>query len=384
AAGNEHLLPTQRSVRPALRSADPRRPSTHSDGNSPSTRSDGNSPSTRCTRSPRLLTAALLAALASAPVSAVWAQPASSGAAQREEFAAAQKLFDDKDYAGALPKFQKLVADTSSPNARLYVARCLRELGRLVEAYDQMSLTVKESMARAESEARYAQTRDAAASELVVLEARVGKLIVAITGSEDAKVTVDGKELPRNKLGTPVTVAPGTVTVVATAPGSTGMREKAEVKAGETKTVALNLGTGTASSSAAPSGDGAARQTPDQPETPDEPGATRGGGVRTAGFVTAGVGVAGMVLFAVSAIAADNEFSTLEEECHGQRCTEDKYADTVDSGKTWDMLANVGLVVGIVGISAGTGMILFGGPKPAEGGTALSVGPTGFRLRGTF
>jgi hypothetical protein len=354
-------------VRHSLRSTDPRRQPT------------------RRARSSRWLTATLLAALASAPLSGAWAQPAGSGTAQREEFAAAQKLFDDKDYAAALPRFQKLVADTSSPNARLYVARSLRELGRLAEAYDQMSLTVKESMARAESEARYTQTRDAAAAELVVLEAKIGKLIVAITGAEDAKVTLDGKEIPKDKIGAPITVAPGTVTVVATAPGTTGMREKAEVKAGETKTVAMNLGTGTASSSSGTSSGGdPATQTPEEPLPPDEPGPTRGGGVRTAGFVAAGVGVAGMVLFAISAVAAESEFSTLEDECGKERCTDPKYADTVDSGKRWDTLANVGLIVGIVGIGAGAGMIVFGGPKPAEGGTALNVGPTGFKLSGRF
>lgn len=335
----------------------------------------------------RFFAGALLAALAATPVSSAWAQSAGSAAAQREEFAAAQKLFDDKDYAGALPKFQKLVADTSSPNARLYVARCLRELGRLAEAYDQMSLTVKESMARAESEARYAQTRDAAASELVVLEAKVGKLIVAITGVEradDAKVTVDGKELPKDKIGTPITVAPGTLTVVATAAGSSGMREKAEVKAGETKTVALNLGTGTASSSSAPSDGDAPADAPEQPDIREDP-TTRGGGVRTAGFVAAGVGVAGMVLFAISAATASSKYSELEEGCQNTRCTDPKYEDTIDSGKTFDTLANVGLVVGIVGLGAGAGMIIFGGPKPAtEPSTALSVGPTGFKLRGTF
>src|SRR5689334_2876510 len=94
------------------------------------------------------------------------AQTAAVAADTREQFAAAQKLFEAKDFTGALPKFKELVDATGSPNARLYVARCLRELGRTAEAYDEMATTVRDATQRAEAETKYAPTRDAAAAEM--------------------------------------------------------------------------------------------------------------------------------------------------------------------------------------------------------------------------
>jgi hypothetical protein len=326
----------------------------------------------------RTLVAALVAvALVAPPLGTAIAQPATSAAA-REQFASAQKAFDAKSYDAALTQFRKLVTETGSPNARLYVARSLRELGNVVEAYDEMALTVREATARAESEPKYTPTRDAAAAELALLDPKVGKLVVAIAEpGPGTKVTLNGKEVPADRLGSPITVEPGTITVLATSPGTAGMRQNATVKAGETKTVTLTLST-----DAKP-----AEPEPDAAPPTDVPGDDRqtesGGAVRIAGFVTAGVGVAGFALFAIAGLTANSKYSTLEEECGPPPCTNPKYADTIDDGKMFDTLANVGLVVGAVGVTAGVAMIIFGGPTKTST-TAVELTPTGMRVRGTF
>ena len=69
---------------------------------------------------------------ATAHVDVAWAGDDSAAT-----YAAAKKLFDAQSYAKALPLFQDAYAQSKSPNARVYVARCLRELGRLPEAYDE-------------------------------------------------------------------------------------------------------------------------------------------------------------------------------------------------------------------------------------------------------
>jgi hypothetical protein len=44
----------------------------------------------------------------------------------------------------------------------------------------------------------------------------------------------------------------------------------------------------------------------------------------------------------------------------------DTFESEKSSGKTLDFIANIGLVVGVVGIGAGAAMIIFGGPKTVE------------------
>jgi hypothetical protein len=108
--------------------------------------------------------------------------------------------------------------------------------------------------------------------------------------------------------------------------------------------------------------------------------------VRIAGFVVAGLGVAGMGAFVGAGLAARSKFSTVESECGNTRCTDPKYGDVIDGGKALQTIANVGLGVGIAGIVGGALMIALGGPSKAPLPARLEVGPTGAGLRfeGTF
>jgi hypothetical protein len=109
--------------------------------------------------------------------------------------------------------------------------------------------------------------------------------------------------------------------------------------------------------------------------------------VRKAGFAVAGLGVAGMAVFGVTGFIAQNKFKTLEEECGSTRCTDIKYADVIDSGKTMALLANIGLGVGIAGIVGGGAMIIFGGSRQAPpANVSFELSPQGamFRYKGAF
>src|SRR5690606_23003072 len=77
-----------------------------------------------------------LAASVPAVPSTAWADEAADAA---KAFEQGRKKWDAKDPAGALPFFQKAAQQSGSPNARLYVARCLRETGKLPQAYDEMA-----------------------------------------------------------------------------------------------------------------------------------------------------------------------------------------------------------------------------------------------------
>ncbi|MBW2458186.1 MAG: tetratricopeptide repeat protein, partial [Deltaproteobacteria bacterium] len=158
-----------------------------------------------------------------------------------EAFAWARKLWEAGDHAAALPLFRRALAVTGSPNARLYVARCLRELGRLPEAHEEMARTVREAMAQAEKEERYVPTRDAAATELALLERRIGRLVVALDSSlAGASVVVNGVALPPDRLGQSVAIPPGAVHIVATGSDGQPVTRDVDVPAGAMLTVTLS------------------------------------------------------------------------------------------------------------------------------------------------
>jgi hypothetical protein len=305
-------------------------------------------------------------------------------AAAQQTFDAAQRLYDERKYEEALGLFRKAYAFSKSPNANIMIGNCLIALGRSAEAYDAMGATMREAARRAETEPKYAATRDSAAQQLAVLEPRIGKVVVVLTeAGMSADVKLNGSPLPQERLGLPIAVEPGNVVVEATQPaGGRSVRYEVAVGAGESKTVAVVF------------------KEPDKRPVgpvapPEDASASKGGVVRTAGFAVAGVGVAGMVVFGVAGMMVRGKLSTLDEECGGVRCTDPKYADVIDSGKTLALVANIGLGVGIAGLAAGGVMIAIGGPKkgtssgPAAGASAsagIGLSPAGpsIRVTGSF
>jgi len=120
-------------------------------------------------------------------------KPAAESDQGATAFTEGRKRFKAGQYAEALPLFEQAFQASHSPNARLYLARTLRALDRLTEAYTELQATLDEARARAESEPRYVETRDASAAELALLEPKVGKLTVVLSGpTAGAEVRIDG------------------------------------------------------------------------------------------------------------------------------------------------------------------------------------------------
>jgi len=312
--------------------------------------------------------------LALLPVAPAFAQPAPPSPATtvagagdaRAAFDSAQKLFDAGRLAEARELFSKAYQVSGSPNARLMAARCLTALGRVSEAYDEMAATSREATARAETDPKYVPTRDAAATELALLERRVGKLTVIVADLvRGTEVTLNGTRLAPERIGSAVAVAPGQVIVEVRPPDGPTVRREVTVAAAESQTLTLGLA-----------------QRPQAPvvvaAAPPPASAPGVGVVRVGGFAAAGVGAVGMVVFAAAGIASNLKFSNLQQACGGVRCTDPAYASTVDAGKTLDTVANAALTAGLVGLVSGGLMIAFGGPKKAP------VAATGRGLALTF
>jgi hypothetical protein len=319
----------------------------------------------------------MLALTAPIPDARAEGDPAKEAAA-KQHFKSGRALFNDGKYEAALAEFEKVYEATESPNAHLLIARCHRELGDLPEAYDHMRATIREAES-AEDKARYAATHEAATAELKELAEQVGLVTVTLSGQPDgATVTVAERPVPVADLKDPVAVKPGAVTVQAGAPGTDPVMARLTIEAGETKTVELAL-----SAQSAP--------TPpeDDSEGVEDEGTGSPGTLQTAGLVGLGIGAAGLITFAITGSMAQSKYHELESECGDYRCTDPSLQDTVDSGRTLETVANVGLIVGAVGIVAGTTLLVMGQSSDATAdsaksrpgrGFAFGVGPEGGSL----
>jgi hypothetical protein len=173
----------------------------------------------------------LAVSIAATPLPSLALPPASGHLPQataNERFDAAQKLYDQGKYADALALFQKVYEETKSPNARLMSARCLLALGRTADGYDELYATVREAGTRAGAEPRYARTRDAAATDLGILEGKIGKIIIAIA-EPDATVQLNDVKLPPERLGAPMAITPGLVVIVATKTDGVSVRREEKI-----------------------------------------------------------------------------------------------------------------------------------------------------------
>lgn len=281
------------------------------------------------------------------------------------DFKEALALFEQERCDQALPKFEAVVAETGSPNARIYVARCLKNEGRLDEAYEQMRQTVSDATQRAETEDKYVPTRDSAAAELALLEPKVAKLVVAVVEPPDGTVVYIGtRALSGEQLGVPVAVMPGTLDVRAEAPGRAPVLREVELAAGKTRTITLTM-------------DEAAPEAEVSDQIPDEPtGSTSSmGGIRITGFVVAGLGVAGLAVGAGLAAKAQSDFDALDEECQSMTCPEGEQG-RVDDGRMLTTVANASLIVGGILAAGGAAMIIFGGnDDDGDASATLEIAP---------
>jgi hypothetical protein len=325
---------------------------------------------------PLLAVSALAVALFSAPARAQGAATSEAASAEGNldpaaRFAQAVKLFKASKLAEALPIFEQLFTDTGSPNAALYVGHCLSGLERNAEAYDAYSRAVR----AAAQDPKYAQAREAAQAQLSALGVRVAKLVLSLDETpEGVRVSVDEKPVELAALGSPIALEPGVHAVVVEAEGREPSKREVLIEAGETKTVTLSLDKKPSEEKALAAPAPAAPRAQDlRPQ------------LRLAGYVAGGVGTLGFLTLTLAGLEAKSTNASLAREC-SRGCSDREHLDAIDHGKTMQTLANVGLVVGAVGVAASGTLLFLGFSGGAESGPSASLSPFGAELgyRGRF
>jgi hypothetical protein len=295
-------------------------------------------------------------------------------AVARTRFNKGRDLFMSGQYIPALVELRAAAELYESPNTRLYIARCERELGHNATAYVEFQRTATEAADRAKTDPRYAGTQDAAKQEAAALQNKLAHVtIVAPDLPDDATITLNGAELGAAGVGVAAPVDPGAVDVVAKAPGYVTLHKTANAAAGETIEVKLKLvkaASESATSDEKPSSDTPSEETPAAEAKP-------GHGVRNAGFVVGGLGIATLGVFATFAAMAQSRFDSLKSQCNGP--CDPSFAGQISDGQTYQTVANVTLVAGSTLVVAGAIMIIVGVTtgKPAPVQAAFTPLPGG-------
>lgn len=304
--------------------------------------------------------------------------PDQATAVQREQaqsrFLRGRDLLGKKKYEDALVEFRASHDIVSSPNARLEIARCLREMGKLVAAYAELGRTAIEAKEMLAQDNRYQRAYDSATAERAEIEPQLGFVTLTIPNATDeTKVTIGGEEIRRAAWSEPAPVAPSDSEIVVTTPGHTPVKRTVSLAAGQKQALTIDALSGD-TPDAAP---GPAPDTTSQPSS--------GPSLRTWAYVAGGVGAAGLLTFTVGAIMAKSTYDDLNNACHGGPCPSDESGE-ISSGKTQQTIANVGLAVGIVGVAAGATLFVLSMPKTSESApaTAVVVGPGWAGVRGQW
>ncbi|HEY1696737.1 MAG TPA: tetratricopeptide repeat protein [Polyangiaceae bacterium] len=301
-----------------------------------------------------------------------------------QHFTSGKQAIEQKNYEKAATELRASLDVVNSPNARLELARALRDAGKDGEAWAEYGRVVDDATKLAATEERYAKTAEAAGNERGAIETKLAFVSVTVAHApDDATLKAGGRSVPRAEWSAPIVVPPGAVDVVlADAAGKELARQTVSASLGQKAPVTLDA------QPAPPKADvPVAQEKPDATQPAEAPPSSSSdrSKLRMYSYVVGGVGVAGMALFTVFGLMDNSTYDDLKSACTGNVCPPNKQGE-VSAGKTQQTVANVGLILGGVGLAAGATLfvISLSSKSPASSATGLVVAPGFLGLRGSL
>jgi hypothetical protein len=305
--------------------------------------------------------------------------PGEATPVQREQaqsrFLRAKDLMSKHKFDEALGELRASQEIVASPNTRLQIARCLLALGKKVAAYVEFGRTAVEAKELLTQDNRYQKAFAAATAERAEIEPQLGFVTMTIANPADATtVTVGGEPIQRAAWSDPAPVVAGTTSVVLVTPGHSPVERNVTLAPGPRVALTIDAQSG-APSEVAPAAPAA---------TSPSAGLSGPSPVRIGAYVAGGVGVLGLATFAVFGAMASSTYNDLNHACGNGPCPSSKSSE-ISSGKTQETLANVGLVVGALGVGAGVTLFVLSMPRGASAASAgIVVSPGWAGLRGAW
>lgn len=312
----------------------------------------------------------LVPMLASAGPSPTDASPAEAAQAQ-QLYLAGVEHYKAGRLPEALEKFRASFDVVASPNSHLMIARVLKDQGKLLLAREEYDAARLEALALAPSDKKYADSAESARKALDELAGSLAAVKVNLTGGTAARVSIGGRDIPEGARGEPAIVEPGKVRIVVVTEGGRTVTRDVVVAAGDASVVALDLAT------AAPPA-----------SSPASDAAEESSGTSLVPVVVAGavLGAAGFAVFGALGAMNDATYADLEANCPNDRCPANQQS-LIDTGRTQQLVANIGLGVGAVGFAAAATFLIIeltGSSDDESAAASLVLGPGSFALRGSF
>ena len=315
-----------------------------------------------------------------AALSAIQTQAATVDEATKAQLKAATQYYDrgveamDADkFAEALKQFQQSYDTVNSPNSHMMVGRALVKLGRLPEAYRELTHTIQQASRLGVPQKKYKKTVEAAQKEIDEIKDK----LAFVTLRQAARVQIQGQSVAPSNWPEPQPVVPGYVLVEVRFADGRQLTKQLTLKAGETSEVAVEtpplpniatteVGPSPVPSRAAPVRDSAA------------PGMSR----KTLGYIFGTVGIVGVGAFVGFGLVGASSYGNSKSSCTALGCPESSVNNEGSKG-LMKGIGYTGLGLGVLGLGAGALLVLSGDPK-STATTSLRIEPSAIRLEHHF
>jgi hypothetical protein len=310
-----------------------------------------------------------------------FAMDASSKEAVRRLANDGASAFDAGQYEQALGKFQLAYDTARVPTLALCVAQTQAKLGHLVAALESYRQALNLEASELWVGTLQEQAQHQAQQELALLQERIPRLTIRIEGAEskDVAVEIDGVVVPSALVGMERFVDPGKRQVVGKS-GGLVVREEPVLAEAERKQLVLKFAAN--APVAAPSQHNSSSGRVLLPAA-QERSSSSGQQQRTWGWVSLGVGAAGLAVGATTGILVALKYGKLNEDCPNRECTQENWPAS-NSYATMRTVSTVGFVVGAVGTAVGLTLLLTSPKEQSSGNVGLWVAPASVGVRGSF
>lgn len=328
--------------------------------------------------------------------SAAGVSPVEASSAQKKEatehFVAGKQALTSRNWERAIAELRASLDVVDSPNARLELARAIRDSGDFGEAWSEYGRAIERATTLSTRESRYEKTAEAGTAERAEVERQVALVAVTLTHAPpNATLKVAGAVVPQPEWGMPSVVQAGEVDVILTNGGGDEVTRRAVyAKVGAKTEVVLDADVPVSPKPppAAPASDpreDSPDARPTNPEAVEKPAyapAATGSGWRPLAYVVGGAGVAGFATFAVFGLMSTAAYDDLKSAC-SRTCPPDRH-DEIARGRTEQIVANVALGVGLAGVAGGTTLFLLGARSRPPGAARLVIAPGYVGVRGSL
>ena len=267
------------------------------------------------------------------------------------------QALQDKDFATAADRFSRADALVHAPTLMIDWARSLAGLGKLVEAQERYEQIVREGV-DAKAPKSWQRALNDATTELADLKPRLAWVTLTVSGSDQARVTIDGAVVPPAAIGVRRAVNPGARLVHVQAKGFLSQKRELNLAEGAEEAAAFNLD---------PDPDAHAASAANVPPPVEAAPAPSHGS--TPMYVAFGVGGAGLLVGGVTGALALAKRSSLADACHADGACQSNQTDVVSSYHTLGTVSGIGLAVGVAGVGTGLALWYFNrdSDRPAQG-----------------